>query len=38
VLYQLRDRIDIRSHSPDQQEQRAANPGNRIYRTDAPGN
>ena len=37
-LSQLRDRIDIRNHSTDQQEQRAASPGNRIYRTNAPGN
>ena len=37
-LSQLRDRIDIRNHSTDQQEQRAASPGNCIYRTNAPGN
>jgi hypothetical protein len=34
----LRNRIDIRNHSSNQQEQRAASPGTCVYRTIAPGN
>ena len=37
-LPRLRRRIDIRNHSNDRQEQRAANPGGCVYRTIGLGN